>query len=113
MAHAQSHRWPLRPSAAHVRDSLLRIADRRAPAQSAAGALATTGRRRLRQAAAPGVTLALNVTTRSADVLQQRARLQAAAGAPYVLASHIGSQGARLVIAARASWRSQGRRGAL
>ena len=81
---------------------------RRAPAQRDVGALATTGRRRLKQAAAPGVTLALNVTTRSADVLQQRARLQAAAGAPYELASHIGSQGARQVSEARAWQWSQG-----
>jgi len=64
--------------------------------------------RRGKQAAAPGVTLALNVTTRSADVLQQRARLQAAAGAPYELASHIGSQGARQVSEARAWQWSQG-----
>lgn len=37
--------------------------------------------------------LALNVTTDSGVVLQQRTRLQAAAGPPYELASHIGSQG--------------------
>ena len=62
--------------------------------QAGGDALAATGRRLRQLAVAQGVALALNVTTSSAAVLQQRARLQAAAGPPYELASHIGAQGA-------------------
>lgn len=57
-------------------------------------ALAAMGRRLRQLAVVQGVALALNVTTSSATVLQQRARLQAATGPPYELASNIGSQGA-------------------
>ncbi|KAK9836927.1 hypothetical protein WJX81_000026 [Elliptochloris bilobata] len=61
--------------------------------QAGSDALAATGRRLRQLAVVQGVVLALNVTTGSAEVLQQRARLQAAAGPPYELASHIGAQG--------------------
>ena len=63
--------------------------------QAGTEALAATGRRLRQLAVVQGVALALNVTTSSAAVLQQRARLQAAVGPPYELASNIGSQGAR------------------
>ena len=64
------------------------------PLQAGTEALAATGRRLRQLAVVQGVALVLNVTTSSAAVLQQRTRLQAAAGPPYELASNIGSQGA-------------------